>query len=72
MVEPQKFAERGVCKVVDPSAAKLCPESVMLSVKWVITNKGSVEYFVFWHARAADCQELDLEGCHPGIVREEI
>ena len=40
-VELQKFAERGVYEVVDRSEAD--PESVMLSAKWVITNKGTVE-----------------------------
>ena len=39
----QKFAERGVYGVVDRSEAELNPESVMLSAKWVITNKGTVE-----------------------------
>ena len=42
-VELQKFAERGVCKVADRSAVKLKLESVMLSVMWVITDKGSAE-----------------------------
>ena len=42
-VELQKFAERGVYEVVDRSEAELNPESVMLSAKWVITNKGAVE-----------------------------
>ena len=42
-VELQKFAERGVYEVADRSEAELNPESVMLSAKWVITNKGTVE-----------------------------
>ena len=37
-------AERGVYKVVDRGEMKkLKPESVLLSVKWVITNEGSPE-----------------------------
>ena len=42
-VELQKFAERGVKEVVDPSGAEVNPESVMLSAKWVIMNKGTAE-----------------------------
>ena len=42
-IELQKFAERGVYEVVDRSEVELNPESVMLSAKWVITNKGTVE-----------------------------
>ena len=42
-VELQKFAERAVYEVVDRSEAELDPESVMLSAKWVITHKGTVE-----------------------------
>ena len=43
-IELQKFAERGVYEVVDRSEVELNPESVMLSAKWVITNKGTVKY----------------------------
>ena len=32
-----------MCEVVDRSEAELNQESVMLSAKWVITNKGTVE-----------------------------
>ena len=42
-VELQKFAERGVYEVVDWSEAEVNPESVMLSAKFVITNKETVE-----------------------------
>ena len=85
-VELQKFAERGVYEVVDWSEAGLNPESVMLSAKWVITNKGTVEcpkpkcapccsrickrHSVSWYTRAVNCQEL--ESRHSEIVRKEI
>ena len=42
-VELQKFAERGVHDMVDQSEAERNPDSVMLSAKWVITKKGTME-----------------------------
>ena len=67
-IELQKFAERNIKEVADWSEAEPNPESAMLSAKCVITNKETVECP---NARAANCQEPDLQGCHPVIVRKE-
>ena len=40
-VEMENIEERGVCEVVKREAMEQTPGATMLSVKWVLTNKGT-------------------------------